>query len=293
MRYITNPVNFVIKTITDFVVISPLNRMPFDTTRPIFENPLVQFADGDDVLFTQYKMIIAATHFTPREVMAQALHLNPEDLSALSVISWILPVASPTRRSNRRETFYPSKEWAYTRWYGEKFNDALRQHVVQVLMEQGYKAVAPVLMPAFTQFRNEKGPYSNWSERHVAYVAGLGTFSLSDGFITEKGIAHRCGSVVTDLKLPANLRPSNTAFSNCLYYFDSSCKACISRCPAGAISEAGHDKNRCQEYQTKTFAPLRQELQVGNTGCGLCQTSVPCEFKNPARVKAQKGKARK
>ena len=53
--------------------------------------------------------------------------------------------------------------------------------------------MAPVLQPYFEKtYRTDgKGYFSNWSERHIAYAAGLGTFSLSDGFIIERGIAHR------------------------------------------------------------------------------------------------------
>jgi len=45
------------------------------------------------------------------------------------------------------------------------------------------------------------GPSSNWSERHIAYAAGMGTFSLNDAFITEKGIAIKLLSVVTELEI--------------------------------------------------------------------------------------------
>lgn len=41
------------------------------------------------------------------------------------------------------------------------------------------------------------GISSNWSERHAAYVAGLGTFSLNDALITVNGIAHRVGSILS------------------------------------------------------------------------------------------------
>jgi len=273
---------FVENEIGDFVRTSALNRMPDDASQVIFDEPLVQYADASDVLFTQFKTIIAPVHLTPREALALAVGKKPEDLpDSLSVISWILSVAQKTRKSNRTKKSRPSRLWAYTRWYGEQFNEALRRHVVEVLRKRGYMATAPAIEPYFRQERNEKGPYSNWSERHVAYVAGHGTFSLSDGFITEKGIAHRCGSVVTDLILPPSLRTASTAFSNCTYYANGGCKACITRCPAGAISETGHDKNKCFDYQRAEFAPMREELGVGNTGCGLCQTKVPCEFKNP------------
>lgn len=270
------------RAMRDFVRASPLNHMPHDAAQPIFGEPLVRYADANDVLFTQFKTIIASVHLTPREALALALGKKPDLSAALYVISWILPVALRTRKSNREEKARPSRLWAYTRWYGEQFNEALRKHIVEVLHDWGYLSTAPAIEPFFRQERNEKGFYSNWSERHVAYVAGHGTFSLSDGFITERGIAHRCGSVVTDMALPPSLRTANTAFSNCTFYVDGGCKACIARCPAGAITEAGHDKNRCYEYQRGEFAGMREELGVGNTGCGLCQTKVPCEFKIPA-----------
>ena len=272
--------------IKDFVRHSPSNRMPDNPDQVIFDEPLIGYADGDDPLFTEYKTIIAATHLTPREALALSLNKKPEELpQRLSVISWILPVTSKTRESNRLDKKQPSQLWAYTRWYGEKFNDALRAHIVEFLTNNGYLAVEPVNQPYFQQYQNEKGPYTNWSERHVAYAAGLGTFSLSDGFITGKGIAHRCGSVVTDLVLPASLRTAKTPFANCLFYENGICSVCIVRCPAGAISEKGHDKIKCREYQHDEFKQLREDWQVGNTGCGLCQINVPCEFKNPTAKK--------
>ena len=281
---IQDNVRFIESDIKEFVRNSLLNHMPDDASQVIFDEPLIGYADGDDVLFTQYKTIIAPIHLTPREALSLALNKKTEDLPGrLSVISWILPITLKIRKSNREEKAQPSRLWSYTRWYGEQFNEALRAHVVKTLTEKGYMATAPSVGPHFKQERNEKGPYSNWSERHIAYVAGHGTFSLSDGFITEKGIAHRCGSVVTNFILPSSCRIASTPFSNCTFYVNGGCKACIARCPAGAITEAGHDKIKCLEFQRAEFAPLRDKLQVGNTGCGLCQTKVPCEFKNPVK----------
>ena len=37
---------------------------------------------------------------------------------------------------------------------------------------------------------------SKWSERHAAYACGLGTFGLSKGLITEKGMAGRFASII-------------------------------------------------------------------------------------------------
>jgi len=266
-----------------FVRNSPLNRMPDSKEDYIFEEPLVQFADGDDPIFSEYKEIIGLLHLTPREALAATYEKSPGDLPAqLSAVSWILPITGKTRQSNRPQKDIPSRPWAYTRWYGEKFNEALREHLVKVIVGEGYLATAPFIQPYFKTMDNEKGPFSNWSERHIAYAAGLGTFSLSDGFITERGIAHRCGSVVTDMPLPVSPRTASTPYSNCLFYVNKKCRACIPRCPADAITEQGHDKKKCRNYTYDDIGYIRQEYGVGVAGCGLCQTKVPCEFRNPA-----------
>lgn len=274
----------------DFVLNSPLNLIPGEEKMTIFYRPLVKFADGDDSLFTRYKTIISPTHMTPREALALASGKTPEDLGEkISVISWVLPVHEKTRKSNRKETRLPSRLWSHTRWFGEKLNDALRHYVVDVLNEMGYLAVAPTASPYFKMESNEKGPYSNWSERHIAFAAGQGSFSLSDGFITEKGIAHRCGSVVTNLPLPVTQRTAESPYANCLFYFDGSCGKCIARCPAGAISEKGHDKNKCSVYcgEIGYSAVIRSgeyDLETSVAGCGLCQTGIPCEKGIPGRI---------
>jgi epoxyqueuosine reductase QueG len=275
---------FVQESVKAFVSTSPLNRLPAPEEGFIFDPPLVQFAPGDDPIFLEYQEALIPGHLTPRQALAQAYGTSPDELpKRISVISWILPITSRTRQSNRQQTKGPSRRWAYTRWYGEKFNNALREHVVKLLTERGYLAVAPALQPYFRTSSDERGHYSNWSERHIAYAAGLGTFSLSDGLITEHGIAHRCGSVVTNLELEPSPRTAASPRANCLFYVNKRCLACIRRCPAGAITERGHDKIRCHEYINSEIGYLKEEYGVEEAGCGLCQTKVPCEFKNPAR----------
>ena len=282
-----DPAGFVEHEIKEFVQTSLDNRLSFLSDYVMWDKPLVGYADGDDPIFTQYKTIISPEHLTPREALAKSCGKNPEELPArLSVISWILPAVEETRTSNRAETKVPSRLWSHTRWYGEKFNDKLRVHVVGLLTEAGYLATAPFMQPYFKTLSNEKGPYSNWSERHVAYAAGLGTFSLSDGLITDRGVAIRCGSVVTSLALPATPRTASGPYSNCLFYAGVNCRACIERCPAGAISEKGHDKNKCQKYlsdigYSSQLSKQGYDNEKSVAGCGLCQTKVPCEFQNP------------
>jgi epoxyqueuosine reductase QueG len=266
-----------------FVLESPANRFP-DSGEPYFGEPLIGFAAANDPLFDDYKRIIGPLHRTPQEVLSGACGAQAQ---AASVICWVLPITRPTRESNRRETVFPSAAWARTRNFGEQFNAALRRHLVSWLEERGEQAVAPQLAAGWQEFsQTPVGIASSWSERHAAYAAGLGTFSLNDALITPKGIAHRCGSVVTGLSLAPTKRPYPDHRHNCLYFREGSCAMCIARCPVGALSRDGHDKTACSRYVYQTVVKaVSAEYGVTATGCGLCQTKVPCEGQIPASLR--------
>lgn len=258
--------------IAGFVIDHPDNRLS-GSDIPYFDQPLTGFSSAADTIFADYKQIVGPFHLLPAELLPEAA----------SVIIWVLPISLAIRESNRQETELPSREWALARTHGEAVNAALRRHLVAWLEGMGHKAVAPQYSPLWQEFSDTPvGIASTWSERHAAYAAGLGTFSLSDGFITARGIAHRCGSVITDLPLVSSRRTAPDHHYNGLYYRDGSCGSCIGRCPVGAITSAGHDKLRCRELVYGT-APqkLSERYGVAQTGCGLCQTRVPCEAMIP------------
>jgi epoxyqueuosine reductase len=265
--------------IVRFVTESSSNRLP-DSSGPYFEAPLTGFASAIDPLFSSYKQIIGDFHLTPDELFAGEFG---DQLLSGTVICWILPIAEAVRRSNRYENESPSMAWSQTRNFGEMVNGDLRRHLVGWLRAQGHRALAPQLSGLWQEFpETPKGRASSWSERHAAFAAGLGTFSLNDALITSKGIAHRCGSVITDLVIKPSERIDKGYAWNCLYHREGSCGACIGRCPVGAISFSGHDKKRCCEYVYTTLpAAVAKKYGVKATGCGLCQTRVPCESSIP------------
>lgn len=267
------------RVVRDFVEESPLGRLKDLDGSRIWDEPLVAYADGDDPLFELYREVVAPFHLTPREALANRLGGSLDPSTPVSVVSWVLPTAGPTRRSNRSMKLGPSLRWNNTRFQGEDFNDALRRHLVARLEEQGIPAIAPVVSDLFRIEDTERGPASTWSERHVAFTAGHGTFSLSDGLITTRGIAHRCGSVVLGAFIPATARPYSHHMEYCLGRDGKSCDACIRRCPAGAIGPNGHDKLMCREYMFVAQAGwLEKPGYIGSySGCGLCQVGVPCE----------------
>jgi epoxyqueuosine reductase QueG len=284
-----DPEKFIERVIAKFVRDSPANRRKIDGGR-YWQTPLVGFASGDDPLFMRYKKIIGEFHFTPQEFFELTFGRRKPS-KELSVISWVLPAYEDIRKSNRKEARYPSLLWAHARDFGEQFNIKLRNHLVSLLKRKGYKAVAPMNSPHWKQLRSpDVGIASNWSERHIAYTCGLGAFGLSDGLITAKGKAMRVGSVITDLPLKPSEKIYPHHHSNCLYYFNRTCMTCAVRCPAGAITEKGHDKDKCLEYSYSVVSQAKKdEYGVKITGCGLCQTKVPCEFEIPKRIQKERG----
>lgn len=272
------------KIIKDFISSSPLNSMEDGTGEPAWDDCLVGFASGADPIWQQYKEYAGAFHWTPWEVFSQ--HVPDKNVSAgsLTVISWVLPQRKKVCETNRSEEKFPSEEWARIRIFGEAFNAALRCHVVEKMEEAGFRAVAPMLVPNWTIVKSERFSWaSTWSERHAAHAAGLGTFGLCDGLITARGKAMRVGSVVANISLEPDPRPYSNHRAYCLYYAEGTCKKCIDRCPAHAITENGHDKEKCRLHLAESRKYVKETYNFEGYGCGLCQVGVPCESMIPVK----------
>ena len=161
----------------------------------------------------------------------------------------------------------PSQKWLYGRYEGEIFNNALRYLIVELIESTGGNAIAPALDKRFTVVNH----ISNWSERHAAFIAGLGTFSMNYSLITTLGTAGRFGSVITDIEFETRPRPYQEVDEYC-----NKCGVCIDRCQQQALTVDGKDKECCSKYLLSVL-----KLNKPRYGCGKCQTAVPCEYKNP------------
>lgn len=277
---------FIRKLIVDFAG-SDANSLRTEPSEPAWDAPLISYSSGADPLYKEFKASIGEFFWTPAEIFNMTFPEAPAAPEELSVISWVLPQTAATKKANRRESEMPSERWARSRKYGEEFNVLLRRQVVSGLAAKGVQAVAPQLSPHWAMRESERfGISSNWSERHAAYASGLGTFGLCDGLITPVGKAMRCGSAIARVLLPPAPRPYKTHRDYCPFFSSGTCGACIKRCPAGAISEKGHDKALCRAYVEKTTANhIQKTWGLPDTyGCGLCQTKVPCESGIPKGV---------
>ncbi len=166
----------------DFLETSGLNRVDASLAlRPelagmaMFEPPLLGVAKADDPLFDELlRPGVVGPHFRlPKQWTG----------GAASVVSLFFPHTPAVSKSNRADPVWASDEWLHARIEGQEMIDRLTEHAVEALRAEGHEAVAPSLSPEFTVMRDPMA--SNWSERHVAYVAGLGTFGISSVFISE------------------------------------------------------------------------------------------------------------
>jgi epoxyqueuosine reductase QueG len=250
-----------------FVADDPGNSLAAHGGMVIYDAPLVSFAAADDPLFARLKEpdVVGPHHLLPGEWLA----------GARSVISYFLPFTEAVRASNRQPGL-PSEEWVSARIDGEAFNVAARKMVVAMVERLGGQGIAPALDPRF----KIQEVTSNWSERHVGYVAGLGTFGLHRHLITARGSAGRIGSVVTTLELTPTLRSYEDPYEYCLWFKDGSCGNCLDRCSTGALTEGGKDKYVCKHYLEETVMAIFKPRY----GCAKCQVAVPCEDSLPADV---------
>jgi len=219
-----------------------------------FDPPLFAVASAGDPLWAELK----------RPEVIGPLHRSPEEWlpGARSVISYFLPYSQQVRRANRVDGT-TATEWLYARWEGEQCHVALVRVLEAALRAAGVRALAPMVDPAFKVIDMR----SNWSERHAAFVAGLGTFSRSRSLITRLGSAGRFASVITDAGLEPTPRPYTGLTEYC-----SDCGLCVDRCPCGAIDALSKDNRVCSDYLDTTRA-----LYAPRYGCGKCQTGLPCE----------------
>lgn len=271
--------------IDDLLQNSGLNERSCETGAPhagpeglrLYDQALVGVAAADDPLFRRFREPgVVGPHY-----------LLPEDWlpGAQSVVSVFLAYTEAVRASNRADKRLPSPEWLIGRIEGQQLIQGLLcEALMDALRSSGGAVNAPMLDPRFQSWSDADGPEapggpaftSNWSERHTAYACGLGSFGLSRGIITEKGMAGRFFSVITTLAAVPTPRPYTEVYEHC-----TQCGACVKRCPAGAITqEGGKAHPPCAAFLDHT-----RELFSPRYGCGKCQTAVPCEASRPSGPK--------
>ena len=254
-------------------VVTEENALPGCAGLVMFEEPVFGFADAADPLFQTYKkpQVIGGVYMVPDGWLS----------GAKTVVSFFLRFQENVRHSNYGKPEETSPEWLHARIEGQAFLNAYTRRLKEWFEEQKITACAPAVDERFKTGREIKGDddpegihfSSAWSERHAAYAAGLGTFSLTRGLISKRGMAGRYGSVIISEYIEPDVRSYAGVYDYCIR-----CGACIKRCPVNAISlEHGKNQSLCREWVEDVTA-VRYKPRYG---CGKCQTQVPCEAACP------------
>jgi len=243
--------------IQDFVKNYPRAHATWTT----WKQPLVAVASAHDPLFVRLKELVGCGHLLPEDVLP----------GAKSVICFFLPFDREIGRSN---TVGPgcSDQWAMAYLETNQLIHDLNISLHWAITRMGHRSA---VIPATHNFSLET-LLSNWSHRHVAFIAGLGTFGLNRMLITEQGCCGRIGSLVTDMVLDPTPRPIH---NGCLYYFNSSCLQCVENCPAGALQVNQFNRFKCYDTLLENV-----EIHKGKgfvDACGKCASHIPCAFINP------------
>ncbi|MFB0544908.1 MAG: epoxyqueuosine reductase [Candidatus Hodarchaeota archaeon] len=232
-------------------------------TETDWNDPLVAFADANDLLFERLKTDIIPSHNTPTELLNDAK----------TVISYFIPFKEEIAQSNVGGR-YCSKEWAIAYIETNKLISDLNKYLAKELEKLNFKSV---IKPPTYDF-DKKTLISNWSHKHVAFISGLGKFGSHKMLITEKGCCGRLGTLITSAKIQPTKR-SNKEF--CLFKHNTTCKKCFEKCTFGALTVESYERHKCYETCLSN-ANIYSGLGLPSA-CGKCACGVPCSFSNPVK----------
>lgn len=246
--------------IKEFVKEYPKNH----DTKSKWGEPLINYADADNKEFYNLKKVVSPTHALPKDFLPEAK----------TVVAYFIPFDEAITKSNINGR-QCSKEWGIAYIETNQLILDLNTYIRDELKKLGYKSN---IIPATHNF-DEKKLISDWSHRHIAVIAGLGTFGLNNMILTEQGCCGRVGSFVTDIKIEATPK---IEVENCLYKSMNICKKCVDRCVNDALKIDSFNRHKCYEMCLDND---RFHSQLGLVDvCGKCLVNVPCATKNPRKI---------
>ncbi|MFB0918633.1 MAG: epoxyqueuosine reductase [Clostridiaceae bacterium] len=220
----------------------------------IWKDPIIKYADAKDEEFLKLKQLVMPTHYLPEDVLE-----NP-----VTVLSYFIPFKKEIGLSNIKG-YDASKEWGEAYLATNTMAAALNIKLAEFIKSLGYDAAVPQNIGF-----DPKILMSNWSQRHVARIAGQGTFGINNMLISDVGCCGRYFSKVTTLPIEPDVRPT---VERCSYKRDGSCGVCVERCVGDALDYSGFNRAKCYEvclYNEKTTP--------GAEVCGKCVVGIPCSF---------------
>ncbi|MBQ6370600.1 MAG: epoxyqueuosine reductase, partial [Firmicutes bacterium] len=139
----------------------------------VWGEPIVGFADAWHPYIQALRETISPSHVMPQEVLPDCR----------IIVAYYVPFTRELARTNLRADHLASPEWARTYEETNAMFGDLNQSLIDFLTSKGYHAAISSKAGTFDQVKL----ISDWSQRHIAYAAGLGTFGMNNMLITKKG----------------------------------------------------------------------------------------------------------
>ncbi len=226
----------------------------------LWRTPLVGYADANEPYIRNLPRLITKAHKLPEDFME-----NPT-----VVISYFIPFRKELAETNIGvENHAASREWAEAYGITNTMMSELNIYLAEEINRKGGRAVVPEGVGMLEDIVR-----SNWSQRHLAYAAGLGTFGINNMLITREGCCGRYNSIVADIPVEPGHRSKE---ENCLYKSRGLCGKCVKNCFSGALTLNGFDRNKCYETCKKNYEIYGEDV------CGKCDTDIPCAFTAPGK----------
>ena len=229
----------------------------------IWKEPIIEIISANNKELSILKEAVSSEHLTPSVILPDAK----------SIISFFIPFSENIVKSNIDGTM-ASKEWvtAYI-----KTNDLIKiinDEIELLMLHNGYKAGK---IPATHNFDVNK-LISNWSHRHIAYIAGIGTFGINNMLITRNGCCGRLGSIIVNYEL-SEYRQIGKREEKCLKKRNGSCGICQQRCIVNAYTDNKFDRHKC--YRQCLMNDDYHDTNGNALVCGKCLVNLPCSVKEP------------
>jgi epoxyqueuosine reductase QueG len=247
--------NKIFEVIKSEVVSQNINKL--------WKEPITEIISAKDEKLITLKETVSFEHLLPCDILPDAE----------SVICFFIPFHDNVIDSNLKGKM-ASDEWvmAYI-----NTNDLIKtiNDKIEILMEQnGYKTGK---IPATHNFDTEK-LISNWSHRHIAYIAGIGTFGINNMLITKHGCCGRLGSIIINYEFD-EYKKINEIKEKCLNKRNGSCGICQKKCIVNAYENTGFNRNKCYE---QCLENAKYHKKAGHADiCGKCLVGLPCSKREP------------
>jgi epoxyqueuosine reductase QueG len=250
----------------------------------IYDDLLIGFQKVDHPIFDKIAEIIPE-HLKPLDFLPEFQMDNSVGKIGLSVISFSFVFNQKTVEENSLQNDYPSFSWYKSTDLFTEFITTFRQFLKKYCdNEQIHYVVPNTIKDKYRIIWRDGIKYSTWSERHIAYACGLGSFGLHGSLITDNGCAHRLMSVIIDKEFKYYNEPDQPWNKNCLSANNINCGKCINKCPVNSIRISGRSIINCLKHESiENKETSKRIFGYEMEACGLCMSGVPCSTKNPMK----------